>query len=333
MHCRAIQFLLFSGGLAIPAFAQSTAPTLLDAVAQAPALAAARHRLTAAEARIDSSGRLADPVVEGMTSRLNGPLGERRTMYELNIRQPLPKRGERAADRERARAGAAMAHADYAVMAGELAADTAMALAEAEGAQQRIHILETQLGRLDPVLRSLEIRLAAGTTGRIADRLTVQTRIASMQLMVEEERRMAEDALAAARGRLGLKPDAPLPAFAAPAVAEINADEAAALQLAAARSDEALAMVKMARASANPMTSIGLRLEREKTTMGDEDTVGLAFMSEIPWRNRRYARAEVRAAEAERAAAQTDGTAARYTFPPPLPGWIARNASPPPRAG
>lgn len=312
MHCRAIQFLLFSGGLAIPVFAQSTAPALLDAVAQAPALAAARHRLTAAEARIDSSGRLADPEVEGMTSRLNGPLGERRTMYELNVRQPLPKRGERTADRERARAGAAMAHADYAVMAGELAADTAMALAEAEGAQQRIHILETQLGRLDPVLRSLEVRLAAGTTGRIADRLTVQTRIASMQLMVEEERRMAEDALAAARGRLGLKPDAPLPAFAAPTVAEINADEAAALQLAAARSDEALAMVKMARASANPMTSIGLRLEREKTTMGDEDTVGLAFMSEIPWRNRRYARAEVRAAEAERAAAETDGTAARY---------------------
>ena len=205
-----------------------------------------------------------------------------------------------------------MAHADYAAMAGELAADTAMALAEAEGAQQRIRILETQLGRLGPVLRSIEVRLSAGTTGRIADRLTVQTRIASMQLMVEEERRMAADALAAARGRLGLNPDAPLPAFAAPAVADIKADEAAALQLAAARSDEAMAMARMARASANPMTAVGFRLGREKTIMGDENTVGLAFMSEIPWRSRRYARAEVRAAEAERAAAQTDGTAARY---------------------
>ena len=71
-------------------------------------------------------------------------------------------------------------------------------------------------------------------------------------------------------------------------------------------------MVRMARASANPMTAVGLRLERERTTMGDEDTVGFAFMSEIPWRNRRYARAEVRAAEAERVAAQADGTAARY---------------------
>ncbi len=312
MHRRAIQFLVLSGVLAMPALAQSAASTLLDAVAQAPALTAARHRITAADARIDSSGRLADPEVEGMTSRMNGPLGDRSTMFELNVRQPLPKRGERAADRDRARAGAAMAHADYALMVGEMAADTAMALAEAEGAQQRIRLLETQIGRLDPLLRSIEIRLAAGTIGRIADRLTIQTRIASMQLMVEEERRMAEDALAEARGRLGLKPDAPLPGFSAPAVADIKADEAASLQLAAARSDEAAAMIKMARASAKPMTAVGVRLEREKTLMGAEDTVGLAFMSEIPWRSRRYARAEVRAAEADRAAAQTDGIAARY---------------------
>lgn len=284
----------------------------LRVVAEAPALAAASRRAAAARERIDSAGRLADPEVEGMASRLNGPMDERRTMYELNIRQPLPRRGERAADRERARAGAAMANADYATMAGEMAADTAMAIAEAEGAQQRIRILETQLGRLDPVLRSIEVRLAAGTTGRIADRLTVQSRIAAMQLMVEEERRMAEDALAEARGRLGLKPEVPLPEFAAPSVADIDAGDSAALQFAAARSDEATAMVKMARASAKPMTAVGLRLEREKTAMGDENTVGLAFMSEIPWRSRRYARSEIRAAEAERAAAQTDGTAARY---------------------
>lgn len=308
---------MLTGALCCAAALSSTEPPEAQAefiriVTGAPALSAASSRAAAARERIDSAGRLADPEVEGMASRLNGPLGERRTMYELNLRQPLPKRGERAAGRERARAGAAMAHADYAAMAGELAADTAMALAEAEGAQQRIRILETQLGRLGPVLRSIEVRLSAGTTGRIADRLTVQTRIASMQLMVEEERRMAADALAAARGRLGLNPDAPLPAFAAPAVADIKADEAAALQLAAARSDEAMAMARMARASANPMTAVGFRLGREKTIMGDENTVGLAFMSEIPWRSRRYARAEVRAAEAERAAAQTDGTAARY---------------------
>ena len=311
MHCRAIQFLLFSGGLAIPAFAQSTALTLLDAVAQAPALAAARHRLTAAEARIDSSGRLADPEIEGMGSRMVGPMDERATMWEVNVRQPLPKRGERAAERDRARAVVLMSEADYALMVGELAADTAMALAEAQGAEARILLLETQIRRLDPVLRSVESRLAS-TGGRIADRLTVRSRIAAMQLMIEGERRMASDALAEARGRLGLGPDAPLPAFAAPTVAEINPDEAALVRLATARTIEANAMIKMAHASANPMTSVGVRFEQERRAMGNENTVGIAFMTDVPFRSRRYSRADARAAEAERAAAETDAIAARF---------------------
>jgi outer membrane protein, heavy metal efflux system len=297
--------------------AQTAAPPaaqaeLLRAVVEAPALTAASRRAEAARERVESSGRLRDPEFEGMTSRMNGPMGERGTMYELTLRQPLPRRGERSADRDRAHAGVAMAEADYALMAGEMAADIAMALAEAESAEARIRLLQTQLERLDAVLRSVEVRLAAGATGRIADRLTVLTRIASMQLMLEEERKMAADALSDARGRLGLDPDAPLPAYAAPAVADIQAADAAALRLASARSDEAAAMARMARASANPMTAVGIRLERERGGMGNEDTIGLAFMSEIPWRGRRYARSDIRAADAERAAAPSDATSARF---------------------
>lgn len=283
----------------------------LRAIADAPALTAASRRSQAARERIGAAGRLADVELEGMGSRMVGPMDERSTMWEVNVRQPLPKRGERAADRERARAAASMAEAEYAAMAGEMAADTAMALAEAQGAEARIRILETQIGRLDAVLRSIQARIASGGA-RLADRLTAQSRIAAMQLMLEEERRMAADALAEARGRLGRAPDAALPAFAAPVAADIRADEAAALRSAAARVDEASAMMKLARASANPMTAIGVRFEQERRVMGDENTLGLAFMTEIPWRSRGYARAEVRAAEAERAAAQTDATAARY---------------------
>jgi outer membrane protein, heavy metal efflux system len=294
-----------------PAALPNEQADLLRAVANAPALNAAARRTTAARERVDAAGRLADVEVEGMGSRMVGPMGERATMWEVNVRQPLPKRGERAADRERARAAVSMSKADYALMVGEMAADTAMALAEAEGANARIRLLETQVGRLDAVLRSVESRIASGG-GRLADRLTVQSRVASMQLMIEEERRMAADALAEARGRLGISPEAPLPLFAAPTGSDIKADDSAAVRLAAARTDEANAMVKMARASANPMTSVGVRFENERRAMGDENTLGLAFMSEIPWRNRRYARAEVRAAEAERGAAQTDATAARY---------------------
>ena len=304
--------------VALPAWsgAQSATPAseqteLLRAVANAPALTATARRAAAARERVDASGRLTDVSVEGMGSRMVGPMNDRSTMWEVNVRQPLPKRGERAADKERALAAVSMAQADYALMAGEMAADIAMALAEADGAQARILLLETQIGRLDAVLRSVETRIASGS-GRLADRLTVQSRLASMQLMVEEDRRMAADALAEARGRLGLSPDAPLPTFAAPTPTEIKTEEAAAVRLAAARSDEANAMIKMARASANPMTSVGVRFEQARRAMGDENTLGLAFMSEIPWRSRGYARAEVRAAEADRAAAQTDATAGRY---------------------
>ncbi len=315
MHLRLLLRAVVASTLCGPAVltaAENDSASFLRTIADSPALKAAARRTSAARERVGSAGRLPDPEVEGMGSRMVGPMDERSTMWEVNVRQPLPKRGERAAGRDRARAGVAMAEADYALMAGEIAADTAMALAEAAGAEARIRILETQIGRLDAVLRSIEVRLAAGTGGRMADRLTVQTRVASMQLMIEEERRMAADALADARARLGLAPDAPLPAFAAPTAAQIKVDEAAGLRLAAARADEANAMARMARASANPMTAIGVRFERERKAMGNDDTVGLAFMSEIPWRSRQYARADVRAAEAERAAAQSDGTAARY---------------------
>jgi len=67
----------------------------------------------------------------------------------------------------------------------------------------------------------------------------------------------------------------------------------------------------MARAGANPMTAVGIRLEREGGGSSAQDTIGLAVSSEIPWRSRGYARAGSRAAEAERAAAQAEGETAR----------------------
>ena len=71
---------------------------LLAAVTRAPAVEAARRRIDAAQARLGAAGRLADPEVEAMGSRVNGgPAGDDRSMWELNVRQPLPRRGERAA--------------------------------------------------------------------------------------------------------------------------------------------------------------------------------------------------------------------------------------------
>lgn len=311
MHPRALVFLLLPVICAPTAPAQTPPPSLLEVVTQSPSLAAARQRTTAARARVESAGRLPDPEVEGMASRTNMVEGNGR-MWELTVRQPLPKRGERAADRERAQAAVALAEADYALLAGDVAADAAMALAEREGAVARIQLLETQLARMDAVLQSVQSRLAAGANTRLADRLAVQSRIAALQLMLEQEQRTAADAESDVRGRLSLGADAPLPAYNAPAPAEIDPAAAPALLIASARSAEADAMGRMARASARPMTAVGLKLQREETRMGNDDAVGLAFMSEIPWRGRRYARADLRAAEAERAAARADGESARH---------------------
>lgn len=281
------------------------------AVANSPTMAAAAQRIGAAQARVQASGKLPDVQVEGMGSRKVGAMDARSTMWEFNVRQPLPKRGERAADRERAKAGVSMAEADYALMAGDMTAEVSMSLVEAEAAEQRANLLEAQVRRLEALLRSVESRVASGSS-RLSDRLAVQTQIASMQIMIADERLMAGVAQSQARGLLGLAPDAPLPAVTLPAASEIVPDEAPAIRLAAARVDEARAMIRMARASGNPMTSVGARFENERGTMGEENTVGFAVMTDLPFRSRRYARADTQAAEAERAAAEANAQAARH---------------------
>lgn len=297
--------------------ADTTPPTIPQAarlsslVAEAPALQAARARAEAAKARADAAGRLPDPELEGMYSRVREPMGGDHPMWSITLRQPLPKAGERAADRERAIAATSMAEADYAVMAGELGAEVAAALVEAETARARAALFSEQLARTERALAAIDARIASGS-GRSADRLALQSRVASLRLMVEQETRMVDDALAEARGRLGLAPDEPLPDFSAPDVAAIDPETVPAARLAAARAAEARAMARMARASARPMTAIGLHFEREEERIGDMDTIGVSFMTELPFRSRGYARAEQRAARAEETAARAEADSTRH---------------------
>lgn len=311
MRVRRALLLAFAAAATAAGVPEDPAP-LLSAVARTPALESARRRIDAAQARAGAAGRLPDPEVEAMASRVNsGTMGDDRSMWEFNLRQPLPRRGERAADRERATAAVTMAEAELAMIAGDTAADAAMALAEVEGARARVTLLGTQRSRLGTALASLDARLAAGATVKLADRLTLQSRIAALELLLEETRRSAADAEAAARLHLALAAGTPLPAFVAPEISAIRADGSPAVTLAEARAAEASAMGRMARAGASPMTAVGIRLEREGGGSSAQDTIGLAVSSEIPWRSRGYARAGSRAAEAERAAAQAEGETAR----------------------
>lgn len=311
MRVRRALLLAFAAAVSAAGATEDPAP-LLSAVARTPALEAARRRIDAAQTRAGAAGRLADPEVEAMASRVNGgSMGDDRSMWEFNLRQPLPRRGERAADRERATAAVSMAEADLALIAGETTADAAMALAEAEGARTRLSLLEIQHRRLGAALSSLDARLAAGATVKLADRLTLQSRIATLDLAREETRRAAADAESTARMLLALSAEASLPAFAAPEISSIRAEGSPGVIAAEARAAEASAMGRMARAGASPMTAVGIRLEREGGGSSAQDTIGLAVSSEIPWRSRGYARAGSRAAEADRAAAQAEGETAR----------------------
>ncbi len=294
-----------------PSNAPPPAAALIISVGQAPSLRAARARAEAARERTASAGRFPDPQLEAAYSRESVPLGEEYPIWEVTLSQPLPKAGERAADRDRAAAVVSMAEADYAVMAGEMAADTAMALADADAARARATLLARQIERTERVLAVVDSRVSTGSA-RVADRLTLQTRIASMRLMIEKDTRMADDALSDVRGRLGLPPAAALPAFSVPAPAEIDLGTVPLLRLADAKSSEARAMARMARASARPMTAVGLRIEREEQRIGNMDTIGVVFMTELPFRSRGYARAETRAALAEETAALADAESARH---------------------
>ncbi|MFM9081836.1 MAG: TolC family protein, partial [Opitutaceae bacterium] len=158
MRGRRALLLAFAAAVSAAGATEGPAP-LLSAVARTPALEAARRRIDAAQTRAGAAGRLADPEVEAMASRVNGgSMGDDRSMWVFNLRQPLPRRGERAADRERATAAVSMAEADLALIAGETTADAAMALAEAEGARTRLSLLEIQHRRLGAALSSLDAR-------------------------------------------------------------------------------------------------------------------------------------------------------------------------------
>jgi cobalt-zinc-cadmium efflux system outer membrane protein len=284
----------------------AAAATVPEAVRQAPAVDAALQRANAAHLRATSAGRWADPELEGMYSEKD-TLEESFPMWSASLTQPLPKLGERGADKARARAAWEMARAEADLMAGETAADVAMALAERDAALQRKELLVRQLERTERVGAAVEARLAAGQ-GRLAERFTLQSRLTELRLAVERATREIENAEAEVRQPLGLGAG-DLPGFAAPAGDAIQPEAAPGMRLLAAQSEESKAMAAMARAAARPMTAVSVSFEREEPEMGNEDTVGVALMTEVPWNSRRYARADEKAALAELSSRQADAEA------------------------
>ena len=275
--------------------------SLPQQVAEAPAVQSAWQQVEAARHRQQGAGRWPDPVLEGMASRKDTPADEI-PMWGAALQQPLPKAGERAADQERARAE--------------------VDLADAEAARQRLRLAEEQRTRTEQIQAAVEIGIGAGQS-RSADRLALQTRLAEVHLQAERERQLVQDAESAIRATLSLTEQEPLPAFLAPAPGALQAAQSPASRQAVARQQEARAMADLARAQARPMTAFGLRFEREEMPGGNEDTVGLALMTELPWFSRRYARAGQHAAQSAITAGTFDLAAVEQDLAATL-GRVAR---------
>lgn len=282
------------------------------AIAAAPAVTAARLRAEAAQARQGSAGRLPDPTVEAMGAQKTTPT-EDNPMWGVAIQQPLPRAGERSAARNRAAAEAAMAQAEWSSMAGELAAETAMRLAEMEAAGNRHKLIAAQLAKTEQARAALDARIATGRAGSPA-RLALDMRIADMRLMLEKENQIALDAERAARASLTWPIDLALPSYAAPALQSISLEQSPAMQLAIAQERESKAMADMARAGGRPMTAVGLRFDRDQMKDGNEDSVSVTLMSDLPWQGRASSRSDLRAAQATLEASSVSRVSASNDF-------------------
>jgi len=275
------------------------------ALAQAPAIAAARFRVVAAERAAGAADLLPDPMIGGDLGRMRPRMGESMTMYGAMVEQSLPRWGEREAMRRNALAQVDLEAAGVAALIGEHAAEVAVGIAEWNADGDTLVLVNQMRERLDALRDIMRARVAAGGA-MLGEVLALDSKAQQLEVQAADLTRRQADALAMVRGRLGLRPDAPLPPFAAPDPAAITDAGNPMARTAAAMLSEAQAMEREAQARGNPETAVGLAWEREAVgTMEQSDTFSLTFRMSLPIHRRAYrdaadaARARARAARHE----------------------------------
>ncbi len=277
----------------------------LAALAKAPAIAAARARVMAAEQAQGAAGVLPDPMIGGDIGRERTRMGDEMTMYGAMIEQALPRWGERDAMRQTARAQTGLEAANVAAVIGDHAAEVATGIAEWMAARDTQVFVRQSRERVTALHDVVRARIAAGGA-MIGDLLALDTKAQQLDLQVADLERRQADAVAMVRGRLGLGPDASLPPFAAPNLDTIRVEANPMARTAAAMQLEAQAMEREAVARGNPETAVGLAWEREAAgTEEQTDKLALTFRMSLPIYRSAYsdaadaARARSRAARHE----------------------------------
>ncbi|HYE06043.1 MAG TPA: TolC family protein [Planctomycetota bacterium] len=277
------------------------------AVAQAPEVAAARARRSAARSRASAAGSLPHPrlSVEGMRTPRRDHDG-----VDLALEQELPRWGERRAARDRAGAEALLASADVRAVRARVAADAYRAIATADARDRAADVVAGQAARVDALIAA---RLAAAALPDGADAgeiVALRGRRDLLAIEHDDLRRMADDARDDARAALGTGRDAVLPTPPALVLTGARPEHHPDLATAGARAAIAAAEADMARAEHRPGLSVGVGWEREDLANADEDEYRVMLGISVPI-DQRPARAHADAARAEREAALRDGDAAR----------------------
>ena len=178
--------------IATPLGAQTAPPVdslVAEALAKAPALAAARSRLAAAREMEAPASALADPMVEAMIQNADFPnytIGtEDMSMAGVEVRQPLPYPGKRRARAESARAESALRETEIAELERRITS-------EVRSLYGRIYAMDRERQSLAAARELVEL-LTATASARYASGESEQESLLKAQLQVTRLEEQLDD--------------------------------------------------------------------------------------------------------------------------------------------
>lgn len=243
-----------------------------DLIAQAPLVAAARMRLSAARASAYGAGVLPDPMLYAQLMRMPGD-PEYGSGGMIELQQTFPRWGERDGMRAMAVAEVAMAAADLAMARGEVVVRLAMFHAQARGALAKARAYTENAKRAE-MLSELLAKSATGSA-RLAEVLTLHSRAQALEIAAHEVQVAAADALGRGRALLRLPIGAEVPDPGIPEVDQIDVSHNPRLRLAMAAQAQGKAQLAIAASRSRPEIGVRTGWQREGREAFDEYRVGV----------------------------------------------------------
>ncbi len=306
--------------LAIPGVAVADPLSFDDAIeralADAPGIRATALGVDAARSAARSADALPDPKLAlGLDNfPISGPPAgsftrDEMTMARIGVQQDMPNLAKRHARLGRAQADITAAEADALVRARDVRLGAALAWTDLAYAGRRLKAIDNLLGILRPLLGTAPAGVASGAS-RPAEALESEQALAAL----EDRRREIMADIGRARAELSRwtgdpSPEAvgELPSFAVDPVAlRTGLEQNPTMPAALARSGQADADVRLARAEKRPDWSWDVAYQRRDSRYGDMVSAGVTISLPLFASRRQDPMIAARAAEAGKARAEQE---------------------------